>query len=163
MNNSYGSVYLSGPMNGYPVEKQLYWRTFFHRACKSISINTLSPMRSKEILPKELYATNSSITERDLYDVRQCDLLVANLLDATQVSMGTLIEMGVAWGLRKPIVVIRKDWDRVHTSEMLSEISAFTVTNIADAFKVVASMLVPDDELKVLDADSLLAHIVDTM
>ena len=160
MNNSYGSLYLSGPMNNYPKEKQLYWRQVLHQACRNISINTYSPMRSSAVLPPFLYSTNASIMERDLYDVRQCDMIVANLLDAKSISMGTMIELGVAYGLRKPIILIRQPDDKVHTSEMLHEMSAFEVTNLIDAFKVVASMLLPDDEMKVLDAESLIANVI---
>ena len=159
MFNTYGSIYLSGPMNNHPKEKQLYWRDVFHEACKSVGINTLSPMRSKNLLPPELYETNDSIMERDLYDVRQCDILVVNLLESTHVSMGTMIEMGVAWGLRKPIITIREPHN-IHNSQMIPKMSAFEVKTLEDAFKVVAAMMVPDDEIKLLKTDVVFDRII---
>ncbi len=48
----------------------------------------------------------NEITYRDMYDVMSADIIVADIQD---VSLGIGAELGVAWYLKKPIIVITQN------------------------------------------------------
>jgi nucleoside 2-deoxyribosyltransferase len=76
----------------------------------------LSPLRGKEYLKDETDIKHSydehqlssakMINSRDMFDVRRSHLLIVNLKNAKRVSIGTVLEIGAAYILNKPIIVI---------------------------------------------------------
>ena len=42
---------------------------------------------------------------RDFNDVKRCDAILVNLLGAKSASLGTVMELGWAYALQKPVVV----------------------------------------------------------
>jgi len=117
-------IYLAGPITGLTWAEATDWRKHTIDKFKDLSgygrkMNNyvaLSPLRGKEFLEKETdikdeYAefqlsTSKMINSRDMFDVRRSDLLIVNLLNATRVSIGTMLEIGAAYILNKPIIVI---------------------------------------------------------
>lgn len=76
-------------------------------------IKTLNPMRMKEHLDdgREIPAVSPDyddqfVVERDLYDIRQSNVVLENLLGAERVSVGSMQEMGYGKALSKYIVVL---------------------------------------------------------
>ncbi len=109
------SVYLAGPISGCSYEGCTDWREYAKRELSLSEISGTSPMRAKNYLSKEKSISDSyetvlscskGITTRDRYDVRTCDILLANLLDAKKVSIGTIGELFWADAFRKPIITI---------------------------------------------------------
>lgn len=107
-------VYLSGPITGVPRLAALGWRK---RAAYLLHphVTVLDPFRGREsahapeidsagcpLLP--YIATDKALFDRDYHDVLAADVLLINMLSATQVSQGTNWEMAWAYHLNKPMV-----------------------------------------------------------
>lgn len=143
-------VYLAGPITGYSYGEVTDWRAYVAERLDS-SIEALSPMRHKEYLLHEtsiedtyesLMSTQKAITVRDKFDTKRADVVVANLLGATRVSIGTMIEFGWANGDDIPIVTIM-DSNNLHDHAMVREISGWVVDSLDEAIRVVNTILVP--------------------
>lgn len=113
-------VYLAGPIAGCNKDQALQWRLEAVRILANHNIVGLNPLRGKQKLWDRgsvtqdfndydnlgPYYTSRSIMTRDFSDVKRCDLLLANLSDAPVPSYGTVMEIGWAWEMQKPIVSI---------------------------------------------------------
>ena len=120
-------IYLAGPITGLTWAEATDWRKHTIDKFKDLSgygrkMNNyvaLSPLRGKEYLEKETdikdeydefqLSTSKMINSRDMFDVRRSDLLIVNLLNATRVSIGTMLEIGAAYILNKPIIVVMEE------------------------------------------------------
>ena len=122
-------VYLAGPMTGIPNDKARDWRQAiiegFDAFKRDASLRTgdagvldvtfLDPLRGlvathghdRTIYDKgEFPATAEYGRQRDMMDIRRCDLVIVGGLDTgNRVSIGTMMEMGMcmAWG--KPMIL----------------------------------------------------------
>jgi len=111
------TVYLAGPITGLDYGGVTEWRIRVARELSSAGIEPYSPMRAKEFT-KDIQvfskmgelggqlATAEAINMRDHWDCSTKDLIFVNFLGATEVSIGTVME--IAWGhaYRKPIVLV---------------------------------------------------------
>ena len=110
------TVYLAGGISGIPKDVYRAWRD---KVTKELweegqkyktDIYTLDPCNSDDWLRESGYTSKEtfedSTRKKDLYDVARCDLVFVNFLPSTQVSKGTLIEIGYAMALNKPIVIV---------------------------------------------------------
>ena len=149
---SYGDVYLAGPMTGFSREKQLEWRIIYNKVCENMGINTYSPQRSREFLPAKMYHNSDNFTARDVYDVKRCNVIVANVRGAERVSIGTIIEIGMAHAMNKPVVLIREPGN-VHQATMLDAVVPFVVENLHDSLLLVASLLLSDTKIREAETD----------
>ncbi len=141
------TVYLAGPIKGLTLYGAVEWRDAFARQLPHVWC--LSPLRGKQRLEDVgvitgCYEANPltsarGVTCRDFWDVRRCDLVVANLLDAQSVSIGTVLELGAAHALNKPIVLIMEP-DNLHEHPMLQEIAGFVVSSLEDAIDLVGDI-----------------------
>lgn len=143
-------VYLAGPISGQSYMAATDWRDTALAVLYQMGITGVSPMRDKEYLsvenavrdhyPERALCTPKAITTRDRHDVTTCDVVLANLDDAEKVSIGTMIELGWADMLRKPIVVVMSPGNP-HWHGMVREIAGWVVPSMADAYEVVRSIL----------------------
>jgi nucleoside 2-deoxyribosyltransferase len=69
------------------------------------------------------------LTIRDRWDAMRCDVLLVNLLGATKVSIGTVLEIGWANAMDIPIVV-RDGAGNIHEHAMLNQITGFRVSTL---------------------------------
>lgn len=118
-------VYLAGAIGGISYKEATKWREYASNDLSAMSdgkIVCLSPMRYKEKLSQEssmadfysdVMCNQRTITARDRFDVGRCDLMLVNFIGARTRSIGTLIEIGWANCLRKPIVLAMED-NNVH-------------------------------------------------
>ena len=110
------SVYLAGPIAGLTYDEASSWHDEATNAAASLGYEVYSPMRGKESLEKTNevlridVSTNAGVIPspfpRDAMDVRRCDVVVANLLLSETASIGTMIELGMAYALGKFIVLV---------------------------------------------------------
>jgi nucleoside 2-deoxyribosyltransferase len=150
-------VYLAGPITGlsYGVARHGWRQEFADLLSDAYHIKLFSPMRGKDFLAKEtaldgtpnMYmdnpmATKKGIVARDRYDVKRCDLMVANFLGAEIVSIGTCIEFGWADAFDKPIIMVI-DEENIHQHAMLDEVSGFIVTTLEEAADIARVLLTP--------------------
>ena len=145
-------IYLAGPICGLTYEGAQEWRNEFMLHIDP-RIETFSPLRGKEYLtmrgPLEgsydefPLSTDQGITARDRYDCMGADLVVFNLLGATRVSIGTMIEFGWCDAARNPAIVIMEKEGNIHDYPMIRQIAQFRVDNLKDAISIANIILLP--------------------
>ncbi len=158
-------VYLAGPITGKHYDDARYgWRQNFADELNP-NIQALSPMRQEGhlehvgVIDNDAVAAATghvgadgssnicgqlrSIVRKDLIDIANADMVVFNFLGSKVLSQGSLVELGIAAGMDKPIVVINDASDPVHSSCFVRELPDFTVHTLDEAVFVVNSMLTP--------------------
>lgn len=153
-------VYLAGPIAGCTYGEATDWR---HHAAMLLaeyirpSMTALSPMRMKNALRREErigkdcrdYARHGpfygsrGIMMRDFSDVKRCDAMLVNLLGTKALTAGTAMELGWAYALQKPVVVLIEPDGNPHDAHpMLHEaIGGLRFDDLPDAVRAVASVL----------------------
>lgn len=146
-------VYLAGPITGLSYDGAQDWRKIV--ADQLRPIHCLTPLRGKEYLRDvkgglsgtgEEYAhlgplsLPRGVMTRDRWDATRCDVLFVNLLGATRVSIGTVME--IAWAdLRRTPIVCCMEQGNVHEHMMLAEALGYRVDRLSDACDIVRSLL----------------------
>lgn len=135
------NVYLAGPITGLAYTAATDWREYVKSHIRN-DILVCSPLRAKRYLENETNIADSyenwplssskGLTTRDRFDVMRCDLLFVNLLGTTKVSIGTVMEIGWADMLRKPIVLLIEDEGNIHDHAMIRECAGFRLNNLDD-------------------------------
>jgi len=137
-------VYLAGPIAGLSYGDAVSWRVEAKRDLACYGITAYSPMRAKESLagkgplaaawssPSEEALSPHSVFKRDMADIQRADLILANLQGATRVSIGTMIEFGVAHRLDIPIVVVMDKAD-IHWHIFVLEVATLICPTVEEA------------------------------
>lgn len=143
-------VYLAGPICGLSYDDCTDWRGFAHKWLAEFDIAGVSPMRFKEHLAgekdvgshyEEVMSCSRGITTRDRFDTTECDVVLANLLGAKKVSIGTMIEYGWADAARKPIITVIEKEGNPHEHGMVRELTGFRVETLEDGLLVAKKIL----------------------
>lgn len=146
------SIYLAGAIKGTTYEESTSWRDYVLENIDS-RIDCYSPMRGKDYLIglgempdtfNSILSTQSAIMTRDMYDVASVDALIVYLVGAKRVSIGTMIEVGAAYALRKPIILVMEE-ENVHRHPMLLEAAryGYLVEDLEDAIYCAEHLLLP--------------------
>lgn len=154
-------VYLSGPILGLTYKDARFgWRSKFADLVRregeissaTTGIQVLSPMRHEghlaelkgkirdDNLPDNLFSRPKMIVAKDLLDIDTSDIVVVNVQGAKKVSIGTIAELGYAYGKGKTIVTIM-DADNIHKHPFVTEMSDVVVERLEDAAAIVKSLL----------------------
>lgn len=153
------SVYLAGPITGLTYDEGQDWREYAKTWLDAEGIDGFSPLRAKAHLralgvldnagkPDSAYlglnalSEPQGITTRDRFDCMGRDLVLVNFIGATQVSIGTCIELGWADAARIPLVVAMEA-DNVHRHAMVNSVSGFIVDSLEEALVVCKAVLTP--------------------
>lgn len=144
------SVYLAGPIRGKSWEEATRRRVYAEERLRDLGIVVRSPLRAKDYLKgetklKDAYeehplSSNKGITTRDRFDVMNATAILMDVAEATEVSIGTVIEAGWADAARKPIVLVTST-PNVHDHGMLDEIVGYKVYDLDDGIGLVAAIL----------------------
>lgn len=140
-------VYLCGPISGLSYDEAVDWRNDFRNYLLP-GIHTLSPMRGKGYLTNELYlekreydehvmSTAKGITVRDRFDTIRSDIIVANFLEATKASIGSMIELGWADSNHIPVIAIMEKEGNVHDHGIVNQIVGYRVETVKEAAEIV--------------------------
>jgi nucleoside 2-deoxyribosyltransferase len=146
-------VYLAGPIDGESFDKATSWRNQTKETLQESGIRCFSPMRGKEflnieanisekLLPNDPLCSSKGITTRDRNDVINCDAILVNFTTATKISIGTILEIGMADILRKPIVIAMQP-ENIHQHIMVKEIAGFIVPTLEEAIAIIKEILLP--------------------
>jgi hypothetical protein len=147
-------VYLAGPITGCDYDGCTDWRESVKSELGLAAIKGVSPMRGKEYLKSigtisgtgEEYAHLGPISlprgvmTRDRWDATRCNVLLVNLLGASRVSIGTVMEIAWADLARIPIVCVIEDNDNPHEHMMISEAIGYRVNNMPQALHIIKAM-----------------------
>ena len=104
------TIYLAGPIAGLTLKEATYWRDIATEYLEPLGYSVLNPMRGitlsnlNDILGfSHGNLTPNEILERDLGDVREADIILACI---SEISVGTLFELGYAYALGKDLVIV---------------------------------------------------------
>ena len=90
--------------------------------------------------PFSVMSSNRGIMTRDRWDAHRCGVLLVNLLGATRVSVGTMIEIGWADSVRTPIVGVMEPEGNPHEHGMVLEALGYRVPNMNEALHIIKAM-----------------------
>jgi nucleoside 2-deoxyribosyltransferase len=152
------TVYLAGPIRGLNYDSATQWRELAKAALAEQGIDGMSPMRAKSYLAKEAdvgggkladsysqfpLSTMKAIVTRDRKDCMRSDMVIMNLLGATTVSIGSVMEVAWADAARVPVVLVMEKTGNLHEHGMIRETCGFHVETIEEAIRVVCAVLKP--------------------
>ena len=145
-------IYLAGPISGLTYDDAQEWRDVARKALLP-EIEAFSPLRNKQYLRdvgvlQQSYAispmsTDRGIMTRDHFDCMTSDLILCYLKGATQLSAGTIMEIGWAFAYRKPLVVVIEPNGNPHDHPMIREAIGYRVEELDHAIHVVRAVLLP--------------------
>jgi nucleoside 2-deoxyribosyltransferase len=153
-------VYLAGPITGLSFDACVDWRIDFIEKLPARIVG-LSPMRGKTHLEHEtsirdeyissVMSSSRGIITRDFNDCKRADVIVANLLGASRVSIGTVME--IAWGraFQTPVILVMEKTGNIHDHSMIRETAGYTVETLDDALLLTKAMLLPAPHRKPKD------------
>jgi nucleoside 2-deoxyribosyltransferase len=143
------TVYLGGPIAGKAYAGASDWRQRVARQLAETAphIRLLDPMRGKHELKgvEKIEAGNGGVlygskitVGRDLWDVAQCDAVLVNLSEATEVSIGSMIELGHARAQGKFVVVVLPDERKPnpHDHPFVTQVATAVVRDIAEGIRI---------------------------
>ena len=148
-------VYLAGIIGNTTYKEATEWREYVSEQCKSLygtDILIKSPMRFKDnlnsteklnfVYEDQLLASPKAIVTRDLNDIRNSDLILANL-DSNIISIGTSMEIAIASELKIPIIgVFSTDRDNIYNKHpFIQELVNFKTTNLDIAIHLIGKIL----------------------
>lgn len=153
-----GKVYLAGQISGLSYGGATDWREWATAELAKVGVEGLNPMRAKKYLSamedldancREYGAINplsspKGILMRDRWDATRCDILLANLLGADRVSIGTVMEIAWADLSRTPIILVAEDGDH-HDHAMINEACGIKVPTLEQAIEICKAFLGKDD------------------
>lgn len=144
-------VYLCGPITGMTYEDATKgWRKEVGEALNWIAgVEAVSPMRGKHHLEGKtnlsplggphLLSTPRAIITRDFFDVRRSALVFANFIGADRASIGSCVELGVAYERHIPIIACFEAGD-IHDHAFIREI-AWCVPTLEDGIMAATNLL----------------------
>lgn len=155
-----GTIYLSGPITGKTYQDARFgWRSSFAKKMLQKMRNAgsyqdhvlLSPMRHEGHLaevkgpldkeyPDNLFSHPKMIVAKDFLDINTSDIVLVYLLDATKVSIGTMVELGYAKARGKTIVTVMQKGN-LHEHPFVTEVSDAVVETLEDAVAICDSLL----------------------
>jgi len=152
------SVYLSGPITGQTPGGAKVWRDYAEDHLSQAGITVYSPMRMEKYLdhigngvygPEVFNVSYGSVpieaqglVTRDRFDVQTCDVMLMYLCDARQISVGTMIELGMADAFRTPVVAVMEE-DNLHVHPMVTAIAGYVVKTLDQGLEIVEAILLP--------------------
>lgn len=142
-------VYVAGPMAGLNRQAMLGWRLTVAESLRPAEV--INPLRGfiDKIAPdgkmiagheQDVLRQRHELTSRDLWDVMRSDLVFVDFSGATRVSIGTILEMGVAWTCRTPIIVVM-DQAGLHDHPMIREMAMYVVPTLSEAIQLTRDAL----------------------
>ena len=130
-------VYLAGPITGCTTDAAMGWRAAAHKELASVGIRDLCPI--------DVTTAGSELKDvavlRDMIDVKRCDVVLMNLLGAKQVTIGTMIELGWASALGKPIVLVMEPNSNIHEHGFVRYLTTIHTTSLSDGLETIKTLL----------------------
>lgn len=147
-------VYLSGPITGLSFAAGTDWREHARRRLDDFGITGLSPLRGKDYLSgrgeifdrmaaEEAASQDAALVARDRFDTTRADFMLCNLLDAKQVSIGTMVELGWADAARVPVVLVMEPLGNIHEHAFVRQLAGYRVKRLDDAIDLIVAALAP--------------------
>lgn len=147
-----GAVYLAGPILGATYDEARYgWRKYVADRLAA-GILALSPMRQEGHLaevkgtleqgkwPKRVISGDKAVFYKDVLDIERADIVLVNLIGAKRISIGTMVEIGLAFAKGKKIVTVMEPGN-MHEHPFVTEPSMIVTDSLDEAIDIVNSLL----------------------
>lgn len=144
------NLYLVGPITGQSYRGAVDWRNAAAPRLELLGYRVYSPMRGKEHLLRirklrpygydQPASTDKAIMRRDMADLERADAVLANLLGADRVSIGSMFELAWAYLLRKYVVVVMEK-DNLHRHAFVEQAASVVVEGMDEAEGVLAAYI----------------------
>lgn len=123
-------VYLSGSIAGLTYDEANEWRQRVTDAFSRVGIETANPLRRRMFFSTNDEETGSpnEVVQRDISDLRRCDLTIINW---TGPSIGTICELWECYRTGKPVILVTSDpavithpWIRVAVTRIFPDLES---------------------------------------
>ena len=139
------TVYLAGPITGEKHDEANQWRGKMIYELRRMGIKGISPLRSEPkvgdryelFYDDDCFGTPKAIAGKNYFDVRNCDLTLAYL---PHTSVGTIVEIGWAKSLGKPVVVVSQT-DGLFNHPLIEECTNWIVPDFDRALTIIDGLL----------------------
>ena len=144
-------IYLAGPIAGCTETEATEWRdhvcTFFPHGIVGISPLRCEPLKkgltyTDEGATPKMWSDPRAIATKNWLDTESADLVLSYLpkeMNDRRPSIGTIIEIGWAIGLRKPLIVVSDD-DYVLEHPLIQRNASWRFDNLDDAVEVITGL-----------------------
>lgn len=122
-------VFLSGPMRGVARVDALRWRNDAI-ALLAPKFDAIHALRGRE--EKETFTDPKSAIIRDLNDIRDCDIVLVNDMNADASMIGTAMEVFYAFENKKPVIVFGNGHEKDYWLNYHSHMRAGTLEEACD-------------------------------
>ena len=129
------SCYLAGPISGKVYKEASSWRDKAEATLTREGFTVYNPLRGKSFLSSKQHSSilsapfepvelsDRAIRKRDKMDVINSDIILINLMDATEVSIGTVGEIFWAEDRNKLIVIAMPENDTIHNHPFIRDVA----------------------------------------
>jgi len=142
-------IYLAGPIAGCDAGQANNWRDYVASRLPE-NVRGVSPLRCEPLIGDRYaleyddvrFGTPSAISGKNWLDTVSCDMVLAYLpkeLNDQRPSYGTVIELGWAIGLRKPIILVTDD-DNLSNHPLIARNVSWVINNFDDALDVITGL-----------------------
>lgn len=144
-------VYLAGPIAGCTKEEGNEWRDWVQDRLPH-NIIGISPLRCEPLVDGKRYTEQGAvdkmwsdaraISAKNWLDTESSDLVLAYLpkeMNDRRPSIGTIIEIGWAIGLRKPLIVVSDD-EQYMEHPLIQRNASWRLDNLEDAVEVITGL-----------------------
>lgn len=150
-----GPVYLAGPITGLSHKAADDWRIDVAAKLKSYGIGTIDPLRGMRYKGRAtsdaahhptleghpFLSPGHLITRRDAYGVRIATCLFVNLVGAKKISVGTMLEIGMAFALNKYILLVMEPEGNIHEHAMVLDMASTVCPDLESAIETTAILM----------------------
>ncbi len=144
------TIYLAGPIRGVTFRQASEWRERFRKECPEFEYLDPLTFNSFSDLDKPMFTFHhpttvereargrTEVVLRDVWCVRQADIVFVNFLGSEIISIGTVFEIGAAHALGK-LVVVAMDPESIHRHPFIEQISLI-VGSIGEAVELIRKL-----------------------
>jgi nucleoside 2-deoxyribosyltransferase len=140
-------VKVTAKLEGHTFRGPVYGPNNEMQKIRTTNIKCLNPMRAHHFLREQgiigdrdgqdradgFLVSDEFIGQRDAWDTMRATALLVNLLGAKRVSIGTVLEIGMAHAVRVPVFLVAEDAGNVHEHGMIRAYTTMRFNNLDDA------------------------------
>lgn len=145
-------LYLAGPILGCTVGEANDWRSYVAERLEPHGVICVSPLRCEPLIGEKYqmtydadprFGTSRAISGKNLFDVRNCDMTLANLplpAPGRNQSYGTIMEIAWTFAYQKDTILVSDD-PTVLKHPVIDIAVSWKLSNLDDAIDVVKGVM----------------------
>jgi len=144
-------VYLAGPIAGCTEKEANDWR-YYVQGNLPVGITGISPLRCEPLEPgmryteegatSKMWCDPRAIATKNWLDTEAADVVLSYLpkeMNDRRPSVGTIIEIGWAIGMRKPLIMVSDD-EYIMNHALIKHHASWRLDNLDDAIDVIIGL-----------------------